>query len=229
MKNRKQLLAAVALWITGFAIGLLFGGLAYLSQDVEWLKILFSVIAFVALMIPIPMSVGALVYSLWQFFKMHKGDNVEERKTKIHYTLPLAFPIAFTGLSFLSFVFAFFLAYILLKWAKPHYDWNEMKSVLLHRDGTSWGRTLLTWVNALFFIFASLYPILILAIFVGILYLLGKMGVIDGLFNMVTNTMASAGSSSSVSCSDCSHYGVLGDGGCAHGYSNANGRCPYHS
>ena len=104
-----------------------------------------------------------------------------------------------------------------------------MKSVLLHRDGTSWGRTLLTWVNALFFVFASLYPILILAIFVGILYLLGKMGVIDGLFNMVTNTMASAGSSSSVSCSDCSHYGVLGDGGCAHGYSNANGRCPYHS
>ena len=214
MKNRKQLLAAVALWIAGFSIGLLFGGLAYLSQDVEWLKILFSVIAFVALMIPIPMSVGALVYSLWQFFKMRKGDNVEERKTKIHYTLPLAFPIASTGLSFLSFVFAFFLAYVLLKWAKPHYDWNEMKSVLLHRDGTSWGRTLLTWVNALF---------------VGILYLLGKMGVIDGLFNMVTNTMASAGSSSSVSCSDCSHYGVLGDGGCAHGYSNANGRCPYHS
>lgn len=228
MKNSKQLLAAATLWIGGFVIGMVLAGLAHVSSDVEWLKSIFSALAIVALMVPIPMSCVALVYSLWQFYKIGKGDNVKERKTKIHYTLPLAFPIGCVGLSPLGFVIAFVLAYALFKWARPHYEWNEVKAVLLHREGNSWGHTLLTWLNVIFFILSAVYPILILTLIFGILYLLGKSGAIDGFFRMITNTMSSVGSSDFVSCDDCKHYNVHGEGKCVHGYSNPNGRCPYH-
>jgi hypothetical protein len=161
------------------------------------------------------------------------GEDYNEYKTRIHYTLPFAFALGGFGFSFIGIALAIFLVWMLHKWARPIYDWNEMKAVLLHRNGTSWKRTALTWVNVAFFVLVAIIPLVILGIIIGILYLLGKSGIVDGLFNMVTGTMRGGGgsgvSSAFNSCDNCAHYGVGGDGKCWHGYSNPAGRCPYYS
>jgi hypothetical protein len=118
-------------------------------------------------------SVCAAVYSLKQFKPAYKalrrGENVREYMDKIHYTLPLAFPLGGLGFSFLSVIFAAILAYIIFKWGRYLYPWSQMKNILLHRRGVSWGRTLLTWVNLLFFFFAGFVPLLTIVIFFAII------------------------------------------------------------
>ena len=205
MKNKHQLIAAAFWWICGFVIGMAFVGFARLAEDIKWLETIFYVLAAVALAIPVPMSLWAFCYSFWQFYKMGKGDDVEERKRRIHYTLPLAFPMAAGGFSILSIVLALVWFYALYKWARPHYNKAEMKAVLLHRGNVSWGRTLLTWVNVLFFVFATIIPLIMLALILWI---------IDAVTSASSRGGSSSGSGSGSgssgdsfrSCSNCAYY-----------------------
>ena len=212
MKTKYHLIAAAFYWFCGVVLGLLFVGLSRLVADIEWLKVLFTVLAAIAFMVPAPMSIWALCYSFWQFYKMGKGDDIEERKRRIHYTLPLALPLAATGFSLLSIVMAIVWFYAIYKWARPYYGKNEMKNVLLHRNGTTWGRCLLTWVNVLFFVFSTIIPLIFLALILAVISAVGS--------------SSSSGSSSSGSGSD----GSSGDsfrccGNCA--YYSSGSECPY--
>ena len=161
------------------------------------------------------------------------NEEVSAYKLQIHYSLPFAIPVGIGGFTPFGIVLAFALAYMIYKWGLPLYKWSDMKKVLFHKDGTTWKCTLLTWANFYFFFIASFYIVFVVSVIIAIIYLLFKLGIAqaawEGLTNLVTNTMASAGSSGFNSCANCSHYGIGGDGECWHGYSNPAGRCPYYS
>ncbi len=212
MKNRQQLITAAIFWLGGILIGMAFVGLAQLPVEAEWLKILLMVFAGLAFMIPVPMSLWALVYSFWQFYKMGKGDDVQERKRRIHYTLPLAFPLASTGFSLLGVVMAIAWFYAIYKWARPHYGKEQMKAILFRRGNVSWGRCLLTWVNVLFFVFATIIPLVMVAL---ILF------VINAFLSSGSNRGSSSGSDSGGSSDESFHT----CGNCAY-YSSAD-ECPH--
>ena len=84
-----------------------------------------------------------------------------------------------------------------------------MKAVLMHRNGVSWGRTLLTWVNALFFVFSTIIPLIMLAL---ILWIFDA--VTSGSRGGSSSGSGSGGSSddSFHTCGNCVHYG----GECPH-------------
>ena len=124
-------------------------------------------------LILVAISIWAAVTALMQFKKAYRaskaGMSAKEYKDIVHYTLPLAFPLAGLGFSFLSVIFAAILAYIIFKWGRYLYPWEPMKRILLHRDGVSWERTVITWINALFFLFAGFLPLLTVVIFAAII------------------------------------------------------------
>ena len=237
MKSREQFIRFAVIYACAWLIGMVMFGLAQLTVEIEWLTAIFSILGVLSLLFPVGIGFYAGVYSVLQFRNAYNayvaGEDYNEYKTRIHYTLPFAFALGGFGFSFIGIALAIFLVWMLHKWARPIYDWNEMKGILLHRNGTSWKRTALTWVNVAFFVLVAIIPLVILGIIIGILYLLGKSGIIDGFFNMVTGTMGGGGgsgvSSAFNSCDNCAHYGVGGDGKCWHGYSNPAGRCPYYS
>jgi hypothetical protein len=237
MKSREQFIKFAVIYASAWLIGMVMFGLATLAVEIEWLAAIFSILGTLSLLFPVGFGFYAGVYSVLQFRNAYNayvaGEDYNEYKTRIHYTLPFAFALGGFGFSFVGIALAIFLVWMLHKWARPIYDWNEMKGILLHRNGTSWKRTALTWVNVAFFVLVAIIPLVILGIIIGILYLLGKSGIVDGLFNMVTGTMRGGGgsgvSSAFNSCDNCAHYGVGGDGKCWHGYSNPAGRCPYYS
>ena len=138
------------------------------------------------------------------------GESVAEYKAEIHYTLPLAFPIGVGGLTPYGIVVAFGLGYVIYKWGLPLYKWADVKPVLLHRGGTTWKCTLLTWVNFLFFIISSFYPILVVSLILLVVLILYKTGILkgafNGLFGLWTNTMNGAGSSAGRTCASCAHF-----------------------
>ncbi len=233
MKNAKDFKKYALIWGCSWAVGLTLYSISNAIKEEKELAGVIMLFATIGLLIAMGISLYAMVVGLLQFRKAYMaqqaGEDIQPYLDKIHYTLPFALPFGFMGFSPMGFVISAILFFIIYKWARYIYSWEEMKDVLLHRNGVSWGRTILTWLNTIFFLFAALLPLIILAIVIGILYLLGKSGVIDHMFNMVTNTMASAGSSGFNSCANCSHYGIGGDGECWHGYSNPAGRCPYYS
>ena len=212
MKNKLQLIAAAFWWVCGFVVGMIFLGLSRLSSEIEWLETTFTVLATIAFLIPAPMSLWAFCYSFWQFYKMGKKDNVAERKRRIHYTLPLAFPVAVAGFSPISIVLAIVWFYAIYKWARPHYSKAEMKAVLMHRNGVSWGRTLLSWVNALFFVFSTIIPLIMLALILWI-------------FDAVTSGSRGGSSSGSGSGSGSSGDSFRCCSNCA--YYSGGSECPY--
>lgn len=205
MKNKHQLIAAAFWWICGFVVGMAFVGLAHLADSVKWLETIFYVLAVIAFLIPAPMSLWALCYSFWQFYKMGKGDDVEERKRRIHYTLPLAFPLAACGFSLLSIIMALVWFYAIYKWARPHYNKAEMKNILLHRNGTSWGRCLVTWVNVLFFVFATIIPLIMLALILCVIGAVTSSGSRRGSSSGSDSGSGSSGDSFRC-CSNCKYY-----------------------
>ncbi len=249
MKNRAQFIRFAIFYAISWSVGMVAMGIASLVVDIEWLAAIFSLIGVLSLLFPVGFGFYAGVYSILQFRNAHKaylaGEDYNEYKTRIHYTLPFAFAMGGFGFSPIGIVLALFLAWVLYKWARPIYDWTEMKAVLLHRNGTSWKRTALTWVNAMFFILVAIIPLVTLGIIIGIIYLLAKLGIVNGFFDMISNTMggsgsfgggSGAGSGLSLggsqafnSCANCAHFGVGGDDKCWHGYSNPAGRCPYYS
>ena len=184
MKDRAQFLKVFFLQIILFlCTAIVFSDTASLEETGDALPIAFTPITVIFGVLPalvlVAISVYAAVFSLKQFKKAYlalkSGGNVQEYKDKIHYTLPLAFPLAGLGFSFLSVVFAAILVYIIYKWGRYLYSWEDMKRVLFHRGGVTWGRTILTWVNALFFLFAGFIPLIIAAL---ILYIVS--GVLSG-------------------------------------------------
>lgn len=250
MKNREQFIKFAGIYAILWLVGMAMMGLASLCVNIEWLAAIFTIIGVLALLFPVGLGFYAGVYAILQFRNAYKayeaGEDYEEYKTRIHYTLPFAFALGGFGFSPLGVALAIFLVWMLHKWARPVYNWEEMKGVLLHRNGTSWKRTALTWVNVMFFVLVAIIPLVILAIILGIIYLLAKMGIIDGFFDMISNTMKGSGSfggsvsgsgaglglgasSQFNSCADCAHFGIGGDGKCWHGYSNPAGRCAHFS
>lgn len=249
MKSREQFIKFAIIYACTWLIGMAMFGLAKLVVDIEWLAAIFSIIAVLSLLFPVGFGFYAGVYSVLQFRNAYNaylaGEDYNEYKMRIHYTLPFAFALGGFGFSFIGIVLAIFLVWMLHKWARPIYDWNEMKAILLHRNGTSWKRTALTWVNVAFFVLVAIIPLVILGIILGIIYLLAKLGIVNGLFDMISSTMGGSGSfgggsgagsglglggsPSFNSCANCAHFGVGGDDKCWHGYSNPAGRCPYYS
>lgn len=172
------------------------------------------------------------MYKAKQAFDAGNDEEVAAYKLQIHYSLPFAFPVGIGGFTPFGIVLAFALAYMIYKWGLPLYKWSDVKKALFHKDGTTWKCTLLTWANFYFFFMASFYIVFVVSIIVAIIYLLFKLGVAqaawEGLTNLVSNTMANAGSSSRYnSCHDCAYYNIMGDSACGHGHSNPAGLCPY--
>lgn len=223
MKNKQQLITAAIFWLGGFLIGMAFVGLAQLPVEGEWFKGLMIVIAGLAFMIPVPMSLWALVYSFWQFYKLGKGDDVQERKRRIHYTLPLAFPVASTGFSLLGVVMAIAWFYAIYKWARPYYDKEQMKAILFHRGNVSWGRCLLTWINVLFFVFATIIPLVMVAL---ILFVINAF-VSSGSRGGSSSGSDSDGSSgdSFRSCGNCAYYSSADECPYTHSHMNPSDSC----
>ena len=224
MKNKHQLIAAAFWWVCGFVVGMAFVGLAHLAESVKWLETVFYVLAAIAFLIPAPMSLWAFCYSFWQFYKMGKGDDVEERKRRIHYTLPLAFPMVVGGFSVLSIVFALVWFYAIYKWARPHYNKAEMKAVLMHRNGVSWGRTLLTWVNALFFVFSTIIPLIMLALILWIFDAVTSAGSRGGSRSGSGSGSGSSGDSFRC-CSNCAYYSGGSECPYTHSHMNPSDSC----
>lgn len=181
---------------------------------------------------------GYGVYSLYRGMRaMYNGkkafdanEDVSAYKLEIHYSLPFAFPIASIGFTPVGIVLAFVLAYMIYKWGLSLYKWSDMKKVLFHKEGTTWKCTMLTWFNFYIFIVASFYPVIVTSIIIGIIYILFKTGVAqgawEGLTNMVTNTMADAGSSDSFhTCRNCIYYGAAGECAKSHLFMQPNESC----
>lgn len=240
MKNREQFIKFVGIYILLWLVGMAMMGLAALSVNIEWLAATFTVLGVLALLFPVGLGFYSGIYAVIQFRNAYKayeaGKDYEEYKTRIHYTLPFAFALGGFGFSPLGIALAIFLVWMLNKWARPVYNWEEMKGVLLHRNGSSWKRTALTWVNVLFFVLVAIIPLVILGIILAIIYLLVKLGIVEGFFDMVSNTIKGSGSNSGAvsnsnynSCADCAHFGTGGDDKCWHGYSNPAGRCVHFS
>ncbi len=145
-----------------------------------------------------------------QAFDAGNNEEVSSYKLQTHYSLPFAIPVGIGGFTPFGIVLAFALAYMIYKWGLPLYKWSDIKKVLLHRDGTTWKCTLLTWVNFYFFFIASFYIVLVVSVIIAIIYILFKAGIVqgawEGLTNMVTSTMANAGSSSHRSCASCAYF-----------------------
>lgn len=210
MKSAKDFKKYALIWVCSWAIGLILYNVSNAVKEKEELAGVIMLFATIGLLIAMGISFYAMVVGLWQFRKAYMaqqaGEDIQPYLDKIHYTLPFAFPLGFMGFSPMGFVISAVLFYIIYKWGRYIYSWSDIKSVLLHKNGVSWGRTIRTWLSALFFAFAALLPLIMLALLIGLLYLLGKSGVIDGMFNMVTNTMASAGSSGAKSCASCAYF-----------------------
>jgi hypothetical protein len=178
MKDREQFLKVFLLQIILLACSaIVFATASGLEEGADTLAKVFTPITVVFGVLPALAVVGIAVYAAVDSLKLFKpayqasrrGQNIQEYKERIHYTLPLAFPLAGLGFSFLSVIFAAILAYIIFKWGRYLYPWDDMKRVLFHRGGTTWGRTLLTWVNALFFLFAGFLPLITIVIFFAII------------------------------------------------------------
>lgn len=251
MKDRQQFLKYAKIWASTWVFGMAMFGIAQLAVDIEWLAAISSVLGVISLLFPIGLGLYSGVYSVLQFRNAYNaylaGEDCTIYKTRIHYSLPFAFPLGGLGFSLPGIMLAIFLVWMLHKWARPIYGWNEMKAVLLHRNGTSWKRTALTWVNVMFFVLVAIVPLVILGIIIGIIYLLFKLGIVNGMFDMVINTMGGAGSSAGAasgsgfgfgagggsssgnSCANCVHFGTGGDDKCWHGYSNPAGQCVHFS
>jgi hypothetical protein len=231
MKNVKEFKKYATIWLCSWAIGLVLYGIASSIKEEKEVAGVIMLLATIGLVTAIGISFYSMVVGLLQFRKAYNaqqaGEDMQPYLDKIHYTLPFALPLGFMGFSPMGFVILAIIFYVIYKWARHIYSWDDMKCVLLHQNGASWGRTIRTWMSSIFFLFAALLPIIILLIIIGILYLLGKSGMINGLFNMAQNTMAGSGTSGFNSCSDCAYYSVGGDGQCWHGHSNSSGRCPY--
>lgn len=210
MKNIKEFKKYALIWICSWAIGLILYSVSNAIKEKEELAGIIMLFATVGLLIAMGISFYAMVVGLLQFRKAYMaqqaGEDVQPYLDKIHYTLPFALPLGFMGFSPMGFIISAILFLIIYKWARYIYSWEDMKAVLLHRNDVSWGRTIRTWLSTIFFVCAALLPLIILAIIIGILYLLGKSGAIDAMFNMVTNTMASAGSSGVKSCASCAYF-----------------------
>lgn len=249
MKDKQQFLKFAKIWTCTWVFGIAMFGLAKLALEIEWLAAICSILAVISLLFPVGLGFYSGVYAILQFRNAYqaytKGEDYEIYKTRIHYSLPFAFPLGGLGLSLPGIALAIFLVWMLRKWARPIYDWNTMKAILLHRNGTSWKRTALTWVNAMFFILVAIIPLVTLGIIIGIIYILFKLGIVNGMFDMVINTMGGAGTGASGisgsglglggglsggnSCANCAHFGVGGDNKCWHGYSNPAGQCVHFS
>lgn len=215
MKDRQQFLKYAKIWACTWVFGMVMFGIGKFTADIEWLAGIFALLGTISMLFPVGLGFYSGVYAILQFRNAYKayqaGEDYEVYKTRIHYSLAFAMPLGGLGFSPLGVALAAFLVWMLYKWARPIYDWNEMKDVLLHRNGISWKHTALTWVNVMFFVLVAVIPLVILGIVIGILYLIGKSGIVNGLFNMVTNTMGGAGSSNDdVSlghhCSECAYY-----------------------
>lgn len=230
MKDAKEFKKYALIWGCSWAVGLVLYSISDAVKDSnEDLAGIVMLFATIGLLIAIGISFYAMVVGLLQFRKAYMaqqaGEDIQPYLDKIHYTLPFALPLGFMGFSPMGFVISAIIFFIIYKWARYLYSWEDMKAVLLHRNDASWGRTIRTWMSVLFFGFAALLPLIILAIIVGILYLLGKLGIIEGFFNMITNTMASAGAPSNRTCASCSYFTGYSCSKNGLGASSGDGAC----
>lgn len=227
MKNKYELLGYALMWLAAAAVVLLVGALSYWLQDYEGLSKGLMTATRILLVIPVGASLAAAVYSIVMLRKgvkaVESGEDNLPYLVKVHYTMPLALPLAYMGFSIWSIAFSILLVYSIYKWALPQYPWKGVKRMLFHSDGVSWTTTIITWVNLLFFISAGLIPLLSLLLIVVVLYIFGQSGAIEYMLNSANGV---GGGSGSRTCSSCAFYS---GGGCIHGHDESSVNCPYFS
>lgn len=213
MKNRKELLVAVGIWLTVAALTFLSSYLGELTSDTEALSNMFHKISIVLFFVALAMSILAALYSVWMMYRANTArkekriDDCIASMVKIRYTMPLGLPLVFIGFRWWIVLLAVVMVYGVYKWGLKLYPWNSIKQSLTHKNGTTWETTILVWINLIFFIGACIIPLACFAIMTALLYLFGSTGIVDRMIKDV-NGVNSGGKSGAphTTCANCAYF-----------------------